>query len=62
MIQEWADFHLYSSLSAELIQKAMLKSTENIEQTLTEPKGNYGEKMSIAVLPLGPLAIPYVEE
>lgn len=62
MIQEWADVYVYSSLSAELIKKAMLKSTENIEQTLTELKRKYGETMSIAVLPLGPLTIPYVEE
>ena len=62
MIQEWADVYVYSSLPEELIRKAMLTPTKDIELTLKELKGKYGEEMSIAVLPLGPLTIPYVEE
>jgi lactate racemase len=60
--QVWADIHVYSKLSDEQVLGAMLKPTHNIEQTLEELKQTYGENMSIAVLPLGPLTIPYVEE
>lgn len=61
MIQEWADVYVYSSLPDELVKKAMLTPTRDIGQTLNELSGKYGNKMSIAVLPLGPLTIPYVE-
>ncbi|HBW35341.1 MAG TPA: nickel-dependent lactate racemase [Desulfosporosinus sp.] len=62
MIQEWADVYVYSLLPEESIKTAMLKQTKDIEQTLQELMDKYGKKMSIAVLPLGPLTIPYVEE
>jgi nickel-dependent lactate racemase len=62
MIQEWADVYLYSSLPDESVKIAMLTPTKDIEQTLSELLGKYGSEMSIAVLPLGPLTIPYVEE
>lgn len=60
--QVWADIYVYSKLTDEQVVSAMLKPTNNIEQTLEELKQSYGENMSIAVLPLGPLTIPYVEE
>jgi lactate racemase len=60
--QVWADVYVYSMLTNEQVEGAMLKPTHNIEQTLEELKQTYGENMSIAVLPLGPLTIPYVEE
>ncbi|KKK38709.1 hypothetical protein WQ57_06890 [Mesobacillus campisalis] len=60
--QVWADIHVYSQLTDEQVRGAMLKPTHNIEQTLEELKQVYGENMTIAVLPLGPLTIPYVEE
>lgn len=62
MIQEWAEVYVYSTLPEESIKIAMLTQTKDIEQTLKELSGKYGEKMSIAVLPLGPLTIPYVQE
>jgi len=62
MIQEWADVYVYSTLSDESVKIAMLTPTKDIEQTLSELLGKYGAGMSIAVLPLGPLTIPYVEE
>ncbi|MBC2727775.1 nickel-dependent lactate racemase [Desulfosporosinus sp.] len=61
MIQEWADVYLYSLLPEESTKIANLTPTNNIEQTLKDLVSKYGEEMSIAVLPLGPLTIPYVE-
>jgi lactate racemase len=60
--QVWAEVYVYSMLTDEQVVGAMLKPTHYIEQTLEELKQTYGENMSIAVLPLGPLTIPYVEE
>ncbi|TLS38423.1 nickel-dependent lactate racemase [Pseudalkalibacillus caeni] len=60
--QVWADVYVYSSLTEEQVRGAMLEPTNDIEETVRELKQKYGEKMSIAVLPLGPLTIPYVEE
>ncbi|WP_152655466.1 nickel-dependent lactate racemase [Oceanobacillus sp. CFH 90083] len=62
VIQVWADVYVYSTLSDEQITNTMLKPTHDIEQTLEELKEKYGESMTVAVLPLGPLTIPYVEE
>jgi len=62
MIQEWANVYVYSTLDDESVKIAMLTPTKDIEQTLSELLGKYGAEMSIAVLPLGPLTIPYVEE
>ena len=62
VIQVWADVFVYSKLTDEQVESAMLKPTHNIEATIEELKKTYGENMTIAVLPLGPLTIPYVEE
>ncbi|WP_270181164.1 nickel-dependent lactate racemase [Alkalihalobacillus sp. CinArs1] len=62
VIQVWADVHVYSKLTEEQVKGAMLKPIHNMEETLDELKKTYGEDMSVAVLPLGPLTIPYVEE
>jgi nickel-dependent lactate racemase len=60
VIQVWADVYMHSSLADEDVEKAMLKSTHDIEATLEELKKKYGNNMTVAVLPLGPLTIPYV--
>ncbi|WP_145523403.1 nickel-dependent lactate racemase [Virgibacillus sp. SK37] len=62
VIQTWADVYVYSKLTDEQVKGAMLKPTHNIEKTLELLKETYGEDMTVAVLPLGPLTIPYVEE
>lgn len=61
VIQVWADVYVYSKLTDEQVEGTMLKPTHDIEKTIEDLKGRYGEDMSIAVLPLGPLTIPYVE-
>ncbi|UZJ79485.1 nickel-dependent lactate racemase [Fictibacillus sp. KU28468] len=60
--QVWADVYVYSKLSDEQVKGAILKPTHDIEGTLEELKEKYGQDMTVAVLPLGPLTIPYVEE
>ncbi|MBS4206518.1 nickel-dependent lactate racemase [Bacillus sp. FJAT-50079] len=60
-IQVWADVYVYSLLTEEQVKQAMLHPTKSIENTLDELKEKYGENMTIAVLPLGPLTIPYIE-
>ncbi|RDW20009.1 hypothetical protein CWR48_06790 [Oceanobacillus arenosus] len=62
VIQVWSDVYVYSKLTDEQVTGTMLKPSHNIEQTLKALKEKYGEDMTIAVLPLGPLTIPYVEE
>ncbi|WP_018395485.1 nickel-dependent lactate racemase [Bacillus sp. 37MA] len=62
VIQVWADVYVYSKLTDEQVEGTMLKPTHDIEKTIDDLKKKYGEDMTIAVLPLGPLSIPYVEE
>lgn len=62
MMLEWAEVYIYSTLPDESVRIAMLKPTKSIEKTLQELADKYGDMMSIAVLPLGPLTIPYVKE
>lgn len=62
VIQTWADVYVYSTLTDEQVSGAMLKSSHTIEQTLEELREKQGGNISVAVLPLGPLTIPYVEE
>lgn len=62
LIQTWADVYVYSKLSKEQIESAMLNYTNSIEATIEKLKKKYGENMSVAVLPMGPLTIPYVNE
>ncbi|MCC5467315.1 nickel-dependent lactate racemase [Pelosinus baikalensis] len=60
MIQVKADCYLYSTLDKETVADCMLQSATNIEQTLATLIDKYGPDASIAVLPLGPLVVPYV--
>ncbi|SDN62093.1 Nickel-dependent lactate racemase [Psychrobacillus sp. OK028] len=62
VIQVWAEVYVYSKLKDEQVFGTMLKPTHDIEKTLEDLKKKYGENMTIAILPLGPLTIPYVEE
>jgi nickel-dependent lactate racemase len=60
MIQLKADCYLHSSLDKETVKQAMLTPADDVNKTLTELIAKYGPR--IAVLPLGPLTIPYVSE
>jgi lactate racemase len=56
----WADVYLYSSLSKEVCERAMLKHTTSIEGTVEELQKRLGRKATIAVMPMGPLTIPHI--
>lgn len=60
MIQMRADCYLYSSLDEETVHDCMLQPIKDIETTLEQLIKKYGPDASIAVLPLGPLVVPYV--
>jgi nickel-dependent lactate racemase len=62
VIQVWADVYVQSSLPDDDVRKAMLKPMRSVTETLEALKKVYGENMSVAVLPQGPLTIPYVDE
>ncbi|MBP1990796.1 nickel-dependent lactate racemase [Paenibacillus eucommiae] len=61
MVQVWADVYLYSSLNEEQVSAAKFTPTDSIEQTVGMLLAKYGPEARIAVMPLGPLTIPYVE-
>lgn len=61
MIQLKADCYLYSSIDEETIRQAKLTPIKDVEHTLQQLMNRYGENARIAVLPLGPLTIPYVK-
>ena len=60
MIQMEADCYLYSSLTKETVNDCMIQHVENVEATLQQLMDKYGPDATIAILPLGPLVIPYV--
>ena len=59
LVLTWADVFLYSSLSREVCERAMLKYTADIEATAKEQLRRFGADASLAVMPFGPLTIPY---
>jgi nickel-dependent lactate racemase len=62
MIQVWADVYVYSSLSSEDVEKAMFKPINDIERTIDELLNKFGRDARVAVMPLGPLTIPYIKD
>ncbi len=61
VVQCWADVHVYASLSDEEIRDAKLIPCRDISQLVKRLEGEFGPGMTVAVLPQGPLSIPYVE-
>lgn len=61
MIQLKADCYLYSSLDKDTVKQAMLNPIDDIEETLKQLSDKFGPNARVAVLPLGPLTIPYVK-
>lgn len=61
MIQVKADCYLYSTLDYDTVRKAMFKPIADTEKTISELLAKHGPNATMAVLPLGPLTIPYVK-
>ncbi len=60
MVQLKADCYLYSTLDDATVAKATFIPIADVEQTLAALLAKYGPSARVAVLPLGPLTIPYV--
>lgn len=62
IIQIKADCYVHSTLDGETVKKAKFKPTDDMAKTLTEVMEQYGPHSRVAVLPYGPLTIPYVKQ
>lgn len=60
VIQTWCDVYLYSTLPEQDVRDAKLIPITNIEETLDQLRSRFGREMTVAVLPQGPLTVPYV--
>jgi len=62
VVQSWADVYVHSSLSDDAIRRAHLLPAPDLDRTMAALRDKYGPDMTVAVLPQGPLTIPYVDE
>jgi len=62
VIQVWADVYVHSVLADEDVKKALMIPVHDISETISRLKHKYGNNMTIAIMPQGPLTIPYVED
>jgi nickel-dependent lactate racemase len=60
LIQRQAEVLIYSSLSEEVVRSAFLKSCKDIAGAVRERLKKLGPEARVAVLPQGPLTIPYL--
>ena len=60
LIQRQARVLVYSSLDETTVRKAHLEPCANISMTIRQRLGELGENARIAILPQGPLTIPYL--
>lgn len=60
IVQMKADCYVYSTLDNETVEKAKLTPISDIGSTLAALMDKYGPDCRIAVLPVGPLTIPYI--
>ena len=61
MIQVRASVALFSALAADDVRRAHLDYVENLDEYLVSTRQRLGANTPIAVLPDGPLTIPYVQ-
>jgi len=61
IIQIKADCYVHSMLDHETVKKAKFKPADDMSKTLAELLEKYGPNARVAVLPFGPLTIPYVK-
>lgn len=60
IVQIKADCYLYSTLDKETVTKAKFIPVDDVGGALVDLLKRYGSGAKVAVLPLGPLTIPYV--
>lgn len=60
LIQRQAEVLIYSTLPEAVVRSAFLKSCRDIEATVRERLAALGPQARVAVLPQGPLTIPYL--
>lgn len=60
LIQRQAEVLIYSTLPEAVVRSAFLKSCRDIEATVRERLAALGPQVRVAVLPQGPLTIPYL--
>ena len=60
MLRVKSDIYLYSLLEKQEVIDCMVNPIDNVEETLKQLMDKYGPDASVAILPLGPLVIPYV--
>jgi nickel-dependent lactate racemase len=61
LVQIKADCHLFSRLDDATVRRAKFVPISSVEKTLAQLIGKYGPYCRVAVMPLGPLVIPYVK-
>jgi nickel-dependent lactate racemase len=62
LVQLQAHVYLYSSLPADIVRAAKLIPSLDLQATIDEALQNYAPAARIAVLPEGPLMVPYVAQ
>ncbi len=60
MVQMKADCYLFSTLDPQIVKNAKFTPIDSVEATLLQLCQKIGPQVRVAVLPLGPLTIPYV--
>ena len=60
MVQLKADCYLFSTLDPQIVKNAKFTPIDSVEATLQQLCHKIGPQVRVAVLPLGPLTIPYV--
>lgn len=60
IIQKKAEVQLYSTLAADVVRSVHLEPVDNLEAGILAALEKHGPQARLAVLPAGPLTIPYV--
>ena len=61
-MQLQADVYLHSSLSDDVVRAAKLLPAPDLQTTIDQLVQHFGPAARVAVLPEGPLTVPYVAE
>jgi nickel-dependent lactate racemase len=61
LVQLKADCYLFSQLDEATVRRAKFIPIESVEKTLAQLIAKHGPRSRVAVMPIGPLVIPYVK-